>query len=937
MKKYLLLIFMLLFTATALHAQRDTEHWFAPMKQISGSSNQQELFFSTDIVDPFVVTIYSNNIALGTVTVSKGNPQRFVVPMDRIITTSTSNCFTVNDMGLYTVGEQPYFATLRFTVISHGEILTSKGKAGIGTEFYAVLAPIVQGNTSMNFTVGVMATEDNTTVTISNYNANVRFSNAWTGVTHPTLTFTLNKGQSYIVEGLMTHAANRTGFIGAKIVSDRPISVTNGHFLGNYAPNISSGADIIMDQSVPVTRLGDKFVMIKGNGNINSGTEGAVIVATENNTEITLNGGPVVATINEGEFYRVQANPYVNQGAGHYNMYIETSKNVYVYQLLSGATSTTNQEGFNYIPPLNCYLPRKIDEIGLIEQMPGASPTPTVKLNILTQQGAIITVNGATPTPAQGPYPVTGTADWVSYTIQNVTGNYTIVSDKAVTAGITGLSSAMGYGGYFAGFSSIPLISKSTGECIEGITLEVDDSYDAYQWYLNGVAIPGATTNTITPTVAGDYTANVTVIGCGSVSTPVYKVFTCLAESAMTIVACTPQEIVPTFTPPTFTQTPLPSSTQIITPPTNGTVTINPINGHITYVPGANFVGTDTFVFKFCGDAPEFMDCEEVTVTVEVPDFPVVEDATLVECYNPESTSTAEFDLTLANVMVSGGATYEYFLSYGDALNGVNPIANPDAHVSPSTEVFVRVYSPGGCYRIAKITLIVTPPAYSAVLQDQYICAEGRATLDAGPDFDGYIWFNGETTQTVTGLTIGEYWVDLLKDGCTTRQTVRVYKYASPILTNIEITNNTVTLYVDGGTPPYQYSHDGVIWQDSNVFTNLARGQNKFFIKDANDCTPTEVEVTVPNIINSITPNDDGLNDALDYSSLAYKNNLTIDIFDRYGTKIHTANKDNGYRWDGRNVDRQVITGTYWYVINWTEGPENTIPVKFSGWILVKN
>lgn len=94
-------------------------------------------------------------------------------------------------------------------------------------------------------------------------------------------------------------------------------------------------SDIIMDQSVPVERLGNEFVLVKGNGNVSAQMEDALIIATENNTEVRINGGPVVATLNEGQFYRVNgpnagapANNvnYINQGNEHYNMYIKTSK-----------------------------------------------------------------------------------------------------------------------------------------------------------------------------------------------------------------------------------------------------------------------------------------------------------------------------------------------------------------------------------------------------------------------------------------------------------------------------------------------------------------------------------------------------------------------------------------------------------------------------------
>ncbi len=944
--KKTLSVFLLLFAAL-LFAQRDTEHWFAPMAARAPKivTPMQALYFSTDSVTPFSVDIYSNNALLGTVTISKGSPQTFNVPLNRMVASINGELFTVGNKGLYTKGPKPYFVTYRFSVSQHGEILTSKGKAGIGTKFYAVTSPIEELNAEYNFTTGILATEDNTKVTVSNYSPNIIFTNGWTGVTNPTLTFTLNKGQSYIIEGIGNQAVNKEGFIGAKIESDKPISVTNGNFNGQFAMAAGGtyqGSDIIMDQSVPVDRLGNEFVVVKGNGDISRRMEDALIVATEGGTQVYINNGTTpVATLAEGESYRVNKvnnTNYINQGNDHYNMYIRTTKNVYVYQLMAGVAASNATLGFNYIPPLNCYLPRKIDEIGKIKDLP-YSTTLTghiVKLNILTETGAVVTVNNA-PLPAvQGPYPVTGTTNWVSYSIPDITGNVTIASTKAVTAGISGGSGVVGYGGYFSGFSSIPVIAKQNGECIPGIVLEVDDSFDTYQWYRDNVAIPGANANTYTPTQSGNYSVKITVGSCPPVITPIYKVYTCLKKTTMNDTVCNGvKQIVPTFT--NSTQTVVPGTVTILTPPAHGNAVLDPVTGVISYSPASNYFGTDTIVYQFCGNNPDFTDCEQITLNLTVSENPKVNDATIRTCFLESNIATGLFNLINVNVTTALNITKKYYPSLTDAHAGTNEILNPANYVAPNGVVYIKVINANGCYSVAVVTLVVLPPVKSDVLKDKIICMEEKTTLDAGPGFKSYEWSTGATTQTIKDVGVGIYWVKLKTGDCVTMQTVKVYASEHPVISNIDISNNTVTVNVIGGTQPYHYSIDNINWQDSNVFNNVARGNVSIYVKDNYNCEPIKVDITVPNLINVITPNEDGKNDFIDYSSLAVKNNLVCNIFDRYGSKVFQADKTNGYKWDGTSGGKRIPTGNYWYEIGWNEPNNKQTAIKYTGWIMVKN
>ncbi|KFF01798.1 T9SS type B sorting domain-containing protein [Chryseobacterium luteum] len=1129
MKKNLSFLFILCFFAFTF-AQLDREHWFAPMMDRSASPNPyQKLYLSTNRTTPFPVNIYNNNVLIGTVTISKNNPQKFDVLRNYIITTLQTDLFTPTTKGLYLKAEFPFYANLRFSVFNHAEIITSKGIPSTGKNFYAANAPITVSNPILNFMASVLATEDNTTVTVSGYKPTVQFSNGTTGATNPTMTFTLNKGQSYIIDGIGT--ANTDGFIGAKITANKPVNVTNGNFNGQYAGNEPLSSDILMDQAVPVERLGTEFAMVKGNGSVGSNMEGAIVVATEDNTQIFVNDEiPPLTTLNTGQYFIVPNSKYKLQGGGHYNLYLKTSKNAYVYQILAGDSVSGSEVatgGFNFIPALNCYLPKQINELGFINENfvhstanpSGVLNIPT-RLNLITERGANVTVNGAVPPATAGPFDMTGTNNWVTYGIPNVTGTITVISDKAITAGITAGSNAVGYGGFFAGFPTQPVILRSGGTCVPGIVLTVDPViYDTYQWFVNGTLIPGATGASITPAQSGYYTCSVTMGRCAPLVTDQYKVLNCTKLTTSTYNVCSTKTITPAFS--SSPQTPVPSTVAIVSAPAFGTAVIDPVTGIITYTvntPGTT--GTDTFTYTFCGNDPVFPDCETITVTINILSL-IVTNATLHACnINGQGT----FNLTSANITNNSPVTITYYPSLADAqtenpgtlITSTNAYTAPDGTIvyavvknnqgcksiaqitlslynlaivqnnyngifcddnmdgtvtvilsnitgivlnnpgyftnvryyasladanagnantlpnnwsyTATTTIYIRVESPDGCAvvvkplqfsigarislltlaavtnicdddldgikavnlaqfipqftadpnvtytfhgnltdaqndsnpiaatvnitgtqtyyirfekngvcpEVASIKITVKVPKKSDLLKDQIICPKATTKLDAGPGFEKYLWSTGATSPSISNVPAGSYWVELTFNGCVYKQYVTVTEAAIPVIASIEINGTTVTVGASGGTPPYEYSLDGVSWQSSNAFNNVPRGSHFVFVRDSKLCSEASRPFAIINLINTITPNGDGHNDDINYSALMSNTNLEFRIFDRYGAEIFRGSPTNRYTWDGRMGGRPVPTATYWYFITWTEYGTST-SVKYTSWLLVKH
>ncbi len=1362
MKKFLLIFctfFYLIF-----NAQLDTEHWFAPMSASSLQGTPEcYLYLSTNETVPFPVQIFNNNLVFSTVQVSKGNPVQVTVPNGYMIASTLSNLFAQRNMGLHVKGNKKFFANFRFAVPNQAEIITSKGLAGIGKNFFVGVAPNTTAKPYVNSTIGVVATEDNTTVTLSGYNPGVIFSD---GISAPSRTFTINKGKSYIIEAQSNLSPNNlNGLVGAKITSNKPISVTNGNFNSIYTTQNNSNVDVLMDQAVPVERLGKNFVMVKGNGPANSGMEAALVIATENNTKLTVNGNLLGnVTLNAGQYYIVQGTNYINQGSGHHNMSISATNNVYVYQLLAGTSGSTVYAtgGMNFIPPLSCFLPKEINEIGFINKI--GSDSFDTKLNIITQTGANVTFNGSPLGAVSGPYAVTGNPGWVTYSIQGVTGNVTVNSTLPVTAGIAAGNGAVGYGGYFAGFSSVPAITK-TGDCYAGILLQVDNNYDSYQWFLNGAPIAGTNTFSINPELygAGDYTCLITKNNCETRLTSVYNYTLCppISTTTYTIGSCNTKVITPAFT--NSTQTIVPSLTSIISPPASGTATVNPATGQITYTPNpATVNATDSFIYYIQGNGNPFdfeyfkivintnvlqvnngtlASCADANgngtynltsvnvtpdsgttvqyfinpaltgtpianpaayngpagiiyanvtsqygcsktaqIVLSIIPSPIVNNTSLTACAgangngtfnltsanissdpgvtityfsnsnltgqitNPATYSgpsgivyanvtspagcskTAQitltvnplpnvtnvslascagtngngaFNLTSANVSSDPGITVTYFtnsnltgqitnpanysgpsgivyahvtspagcsktaqitltvnplpnvsnssltacagtngngtfnltsaaissdpgitVTYFTNSNLTGQITNPATYSGPSGIVYANVTSSAGCSKVAQITLTITPapnintanynadlcddnfdgiisvnlpgitpqivtnsanfnvryyanqadatagnnntlpanwtytanttvyvrvdalsgncpPAFGQIafkvgsrtvllstnvnteicdndlnsfeninlndyknaftadpavtvtfhatladaqngtntispnqtitspktfylrfvsatecantgtltialktpkksdnLKDRVICSSEKVLLDAGPEFNSYAWSTGATSQTIQAGA-GNYYVDLGYNGCTYRQYVNVTVSQAPSITGITITGSTATVQVTGGTPPYQYSLNGIDYQASNTFTGLTRGIHTAYVLGKDGCSPVVKEFLVLNLINAITPNGDGINDVLNYSDLRIKRNVSIEISDRYGAPVYKSS-DNTYTWDGKSGGRPLPTGTYWYILKWTE-PDTQLQVSHSGWVLIKN
>ena len=564
--KRVLLIAFVLISSFKSFAQLSDLHYLPPLKQavLNGAFDKQQIRVSTPETNSFTVNVYkgTSSTIFKTFTVSNSTPY-ILWPGEGLPTASqgdnnvtlltAANCGAVqSNSGLRfeAPGGQKFYVNWRGSSPSQASSLTSKGRAALGTAFKWGGVPNLGTHGSLlSSCLGIMATEDNTQVTIFGFDPGCTFrlgSNV-DGITDDVITVTLNKGQTYVLEAAILNNpaqdhANRAGWLGASITSTKNIAVSFGELLFNPAP--IGGQDAGMDQIIPENTIGKQYVFVRGNGIDNQ--EVPVLVATQNGTNIYVNGNTTpLATINNGDYYSIPASYYSATGGNNAgaNMYVTTSKEVYAFQALSGSTGDNTQD-INFIAPVNCLLSSQVDNIPAITDMVTRAviggvtiiaSTTLLNSNIVVKHNNGTQISTATLNSAQRS--VAGTSEWKTFYLSGLTGNVSVSANGPIAVGFFGSSNATGASGYFSGFETIPTIEVNYSQgngCLPNTTLTATPGYTAYSWYNGSTLIPGVTGNTYYPSIAGNYSVKVTQGSC------VYQ------SAVQSIYDCNPEIIVKT-------------------------------------------------------------------------------------------------------------------------------------------------------------------------------------------------------------------------------------------------------------------------------------------------------------------------------------------------------------------------------------------------------
>ena len=341
--------FLLFFAVQTISSQSYSDNHFLPpfIHTQAGNDTAEKvvIHLTTMETSAFTVSLQKRTssgwTSYGSYSISKTTPKIVTINCSNLgdctYLTAMSNGTGDKYTGMKASANSPFYVNVDVLAGSQAGSYSSKGEAGLGTEFYSAHfeANAMDLGKFGDF-ISILAVESgSTSISFTKNNSN------WSPSAN---SVTLNEGEVYILDTATQNDSN----IGTKISANKNIVVVSGSWSGSIGDvNSGVGRDVGVTQLLPTDKLGIDFLVHEGYSSSNKGTH-AIVVAAENSTTIKVNG-VTVATKNAGQHY-----VYDLKGKGNNLKHINTSKPAMVYYqgYPSSNSSAKNNQGLFLVAPL---------------------------------------------------------------------------------------------------------------------------------------------------------------------------------------------------------------------------------------------------------------------------------------------------------------------------------------------------------------------------------------------------------------------------------------------------------------------------------------------------------------------------------------------------------------------------------------------------------
>ncbi|MFL9831011.1 choice-of-anchor L domain-containing protein [Flavobacterium sp. ST-87] len=244
----------------------------------------------------------------------------------------------------------------------------------------------------------------------------------------------------------------------------------------------------------------------------------------------------------------------------------------------------------------------------------------------------------------------------------------------------------------------------------------------------------------------------------------------------------------------------------------------------------------------------------------------ILNNATLIQCDIDEDGKSL-FDLTQADTEIqnnnSGLSTLIYYENLADAQANINPILNSTGYINQSNPqtLIAKTINSYGCFNYGLLTLEISNESI--------------------PD----------RVATITAVTTNDFAGN----------------------------ENTVEIEYTG-VSEYEFSIDGIHYQDNPRFLNITAGNYFAYVREKNGCgISNPFSFTILDYSRYFTPNGDGFNDTWTIKNLNLLAPATITIFDRFGKLLKQFNSTN-LHWNGTLNGHLLPADDYWFNLVFEDG-----------------
>ena len=291
----------------------------------------------------------------------------------------------------------------------------------------------------------------------------------------------------------------------------------------------------------------------------------------------------------------------------------------------------------------------------------------------------------------------------------------------------------------------------------------------------------------------------------------------------------------------------------------------------------------------------------------------------------------ANFDTSNLETEILGNQTglkVMYFDEDGNELESPLPITFQNTRAWTQT-IIVRVENELNdlCFTETSFDLVVNQLPTVAIESAYFLCnLEPSLNLSIDSGLDSYFWqFENGTiisnANTANLVDAGNYKLTIGQNNngiyCENVFDFELIRSELPNIIDVEykeLSDENFIKIIASGDGDFEYSIDGVKYQNSNTFSNVLGGIYTVEVRDKQGCGNDFETVVVLDCPKYFTPNNDGVNDTWQIRGISSYPNSEIFIYDRYG-KLLKQLYPNGEGWDGTYSSENMPSSDYWFTV----------------------